>query len=163
VEAVALGALALTPGVRLKDVLTRGVSLRTWDRRSRAHRWHPLFVAGQSWPTEQPLELVLACGVEGQRQLELVLGEPQPESRAEVVFENGLPVLRSRPAGEAQVRPWSAEPRLLALATPGRQGVDRLRLRFAIDAEGTLAVEGEDLEVVGPEGRFGPLPLGPVR
>jgi molecular chaperone DnaK (HSP70) len=163
VEAVALGALALTPGVRLRDVLTRGVSLRTWDRRSRAHRWHPLFVAGQSWPTEQPLELVLACGVEGQRQLELVLGEPQPESRAEVVFENGLPVLRGRPAGEARVEPWSAAPRLLPLATPGRQGEDRLRLRFAIDPEGTLAVEGEDLEVAGPEGQFGPWRLGPVR
>lgn len=163
VEAVALGALALTPGVRLRDVLTRGVSLRTWDRRSRGHRWHPLFVAGQSWPTEQPLELMLACGVEGQRQLELVLGEPQPESRAEVVFEKGLPVLRSRPAGEARVEPWSAAPRLLALATAGRQGEDRLRLRFSIDADGMLVVEGEDLEMEGSAGLFGPFHLGPVR
>jgi molecular chaperone DnaK (HSP70) len=163
VEAVALGALALTPGVRLKDVLTRGVSLRTWDRRSREHRWHPLFVAGQSWPTAEPLELVLACGEEDQRQLELVLGEPQPESRAEVVFEAGLPVLRGRPAGEARVEPWSAAPTLVPLAPPGRRGVDRLRLRFGIDAEGTLVVEGDDLEVEAPEGRLGPLRLGPVR
>jgi hypothetical protein len=41
--------------------------------------------------------------------------------------------------------------------------VDRLRLRFAIDAEGTLVVEGDDLEVEPPEGRLGPLRLGPVR
>jgi hypothetical protein len=84
VEAVALGALALTPGVRVRDVLARGVSLRCWDRRSSAHRWHPLFMAGQSWPTEQPLELVLACSRDGQEELELVLGEPLPEERAEV-------------------------------------------------------------------------------
>lgn len=87
VEAVALGALALTPGVRVRDVLARGVSLRCWDRRSGCHRWHPLFMAGQSWPTDQPLELVLACSRDGQDQLELVLGEPLPEERAEVVFE----------------------------------------------------------------------------
>jgi hypothetical protein len=52
---------------------------------------------------------------------------------------------------------------LLPLATPGRRGVDRLRLRFAIDAEGALVVEGEDLEADAPEGGFGPLRLGPVR
>ena len=40
VEAVALGALRLTPGVTVKDVLQRGVSLRCWDQRSAEHRWH---------------------------------------------------------------------------------------------------------------------------
>ena len=163
VEAVALGALALTPGVRLRDVLSRGVSLRTWDQRSGAHRWHPLFVAGQSWPTEEPLELVLACSEEGQRELELVFGEPEQESRAEVVFEAGLPVLRSRQAGEARVRPWGGSPLLLKLATPGRQGDDRLRLRFGIDADGLLRLEGEDLKAGGAEPAIGPVRLGPVR
>lgn len=163
VEAVALGALALTPGVRLQDVLTRGVSLRIWDQRSQAHRWHPLFVAGQGWPTERPLDIVLACSEEGQHQLEIVLGEPQPESRAEVVFEGGLPVLRSRPAGEAAVRPWSTPPLVLPLASPGRRGEDRLRLRFAIDREGALVLEGEDLALDDPGGRLESWRLGPVR
>jgi molecular chaperone DnaK (HSP70) len=160
VEAVALGALALTPGVRLRDVLARGVSLRCWDQRSGDHHWHPLFVAGQAWPTEQPLELVLACSRDDQREMELVLGEPIPEARAEVVFEAGLPVLRGRPAGEARVEAWSPGPGPLPLASPGQRGVDRLRLRFGIDAAGQLAVEGEDL-VAG--GTIGPIRLGPVR
>ena len=163
VEAVALGALALTPGVRLRDVLARGVSLRTWDQRSRAHRWHPLFVAGQSWPTEQPLELVLACSEEEQRQVELVFGEPEPESRAEVVYDQGLPVLRSRPAGEARVSAWSGAPLRLPLDPPGRRGDDRLRLRFHIDANGDLQLEGEDLLASGGAGGIGPQRLGPVR
>jgi molecular chaperone DnaK (HSP70) len=159
VAAVALGALALTPNVRLQDVLSRGVSLRCWDRRRERHHWHPLFVAGQSWPTEQPLELVLACSEDGQRELELVLGEPRLEQRSEVVFEAGLPVLRAQPAGEPAVAPWPAGPTPLALASPGQSGVDRLRLRFRIDSEGQLRVGGHDLGTGAdlPERRLGPV------
>ena len=160
VEAVALGALALTPGVRVRDVLARGVSLRCWDQRSGNHHWHPLFVAGQSWPTEAPLELVLACSRHDQTELELVLGEPLPEERGEVIFEAGLPLLRRRPAGAARVEPWPLAPPALPLAPGGPIGTDRLRLRFAINGEGILMLEAEDLL----DGRHhGPQALGPVR
>ncbi len=145
VEAVALGALALTPGVRLKDVLARGVSLRCWDQRGGEHRWHPLFLAGQSWPTDQPLELVLSCSRDEQSSLELVLGEPIEEERSEVVFVDGLPQVRRRPAGEARTEPWSRQPPPVTLDPPGTCGIDRLRLRFSIDAEGQLLLESEDL------------------
>lgn len=160
VEAVALGALALTPSVQLRDVLRRGVSLRCWDQRLGAHRWHPLFVAGQPWPSAQPLELVLACSRDGQQELELVLGEPAAEERGEVVFRDGLPVLRRRPAGEARVEPWGVQPRPLPLQPPGQRGEDRLKLRFSVDGEGQLRLEGQDLLSGAP------LPaqnLGPVR
>ena len=162
VEAVALGALRLTPGVAIRDVLTRGVSLRCWDRRSARHHWHPLFVAGQPWPSAEPLELVLAASRDGQRQLELVLGEPGQDSRAEVVFEAGLPVLRRRSAGAAAVTPWDAPPLTLPLRHPGQQGRDCLRLRFRIDREGMLVVEGEELTAEGPGQALAPRPLGPV-
>ncbi|MEB3263747.1 MAG: Hsp70 family protein [Synechococcus sp.] len=145
VEAVVLGALALTPGVQVQDVLHQGVSLRCWDRRSGRHHWHPLFVAGQAWPTNAPLELVLACQREGQEAVELVLGEPLAEQRSEVVFREGVPVLRARPAGSAPVRPWSRQPDPLPLDPPGQQGEDRLRLRFSIDPRGQLLLEAEDL------------------
>jgi molecular chaperone DnaK (HSP70) len=160
VEAVALGALALTPNVQLKDVLARGVSLRCWDQRSRQHHWHPLFVAGQSWPTEQPLELVLACSRDGQQAVELVLAEPLGERRREVVFEGGMPVLRQREAGAAAVAPWPEQPPPLPLDPPGRAGDDRLRLRFSIDADGQLQLQVHDLmrDEQGPA-----INLGPVR
>jgi hypothetical protein len=58
------------------------------------------------------------------------------------------------------VKAWSPLPAPLPLASPGRRGVDRLRLRFGIDADGQLVVEGEDLE---ESGRIGPIRLGPVR
>lgn len=160
VEAVALGALALTPGVRVNDVLSHGVSLRCWDRRSACHHWHALFVPGQSWPTERPLELVLACQQDGQQELELIFGEPLDEQRREVVFEAGLPVLRSRQAGEAGVRRWSQPPVALPLDPPGSQGVDRLRLAFGIDGQGQLVLTVTDLLTQEQEP---PRPLGPVR
>lgn len=160
VEAVALGALALTPGVQVKDVLARGVSLRCWEQRSGRHHWHPLFVAGQSWPTDQPLELVLACSCDGQQELELMLGDPLDEQRREVVFEAGLPVLRSRNAGAVGVQPWAQPTTTLPLNPPGQRGQDRLRLCFRIDTESQLLMDTTDL--LSGE-RRGPIRLGAVR
>ena len=160
VEAVALGALRLTPGVAVKDVLRRGVSLRCWDQRSAEHRWHPLFLAGQPWPSEQPLQLVLGCSRSGQSNLELVLGEPQPEERSEVVFVDGLPVLRRQSAGTARVDPWPLQPQAIALSPAGEPGQDRLELNFSIDAQGELRVEGRDLLTQEP---IPPQRLGSVR
>ena len=160
VEAVALGALALTPGLRLQDVLSHGVSLRCWDQRAGTHRWHPLFLPGQGWPTANPLELVLAASREGQGELELVLGEPIAEDRAEVVFENGLPVLRQRPAGSSRVVPWVHQPQALPLDPPGVQGEDCLRLCFAINTEGELTLSGRDLRT---NAEIPARALGPVR
>ena len=160
VQAVAMGALSLTPGVTVKDVLSRGVSLRCWDQRSGEHRWHPLFVAGQPWPSEKPLRLVLACSREEQEQLELVLGEPSGEERSEVVFVDGLPTLRRQPAGSAAVRGWEQQPEALPLVPPGSPGSDRWELNFSIDADGCLLLEGRDL-LSGAA--LTPRPLGRLR
>jgi molecular chaperone DnaK (HSP70) len=160
VEAVALGALALTPGVRVRDVLRHGICLRCWDQRSSRHHWQPLFVAGQTWPSERPLEIVLACSSPNQRSLELVLGEPDNERRSEVVFEAGLPVLRPRPAGQARVMPWSEQPPDLDLDVPGQPGEDCLQLSFSVNDQGQLVLEVTDLR----SGRLSaPQLLGPVR
>jgi hypothetical protein len=48
----------------------------------------------------------------------------------------------------------------LPLALPGQKGEDCLRLRFAIDAEGQLRLQGEDLRAGVP---LTPRCLGPVR
>ena len=163
VEAVAMGALALTPGVQVKDVLARGVSLRCWDQRGGCHHWHPLFMAGQSWPTEQPLELVLACSEDRQEELELVLGEPIADNRSEVVFQAGVPVLLQAAAGSSRVEPWAPSPLPVRLNPPGERGVDRLRLRFSIDPDGQLVVVAEDLQASDATSSMGPWRLGPVR
>jgi hypothetical protein len=143
----------------VRDVLSRGVSLRCWDQRSAEHRWHPLFVAGQPWPSTHPLELVLACSSPQQSQLELVLGEPASDERREVVFVDGLPVLRRRPAGSPRVIPWEQQPQPLPLSPAGEPGQDRWELAFRINAEGLLVVQGRDRlsQTALPEQRLGRL------
>lgn len=167
IEAVALGALALTPGVAIRDVLSRGVSLRCWDQRLGGHRWHPLFLPGQSWPTEHPLELVLACSEPDQRVVELVLGEPDSEERHEVIYRDGVPMLRAQPAGQTEVRAWSGDPVTLPIQAPVVAGEDRLRLRFAINRDAELTVEWLDLNMAAAERgdppRIQRLTLGMVR
>ncbi|AII48557.1 molecular chaperone DnaK [Synechococcus sp. KORDI-52] len=145
VEAVALGALQLTPGVAIRDVLQHGVSLRFWDQRSNSHRWHPLFVAGQPWPSPSPLDLVLAASQTGQRSLELVLGEPSPQGSHSVVFIDGLPTLQEQTAGEVSHQAWPGAPLVLPLDPAGERGEDCLRLRWSIDGQAQLQLEINDL------------------
>lgn len=159
IEAVASGALSLTPGVRVRDVLQRGVSLRCWDRRSGTHHWHPLFVPGQTWPTETPFVLVLAGGDNEQQAIELVLGEPENQARHDVVFINGLPTLRGS-SGTPRVQTWETRAAKLPLNPPGNPGEDCLRLKFFLNEQAQLIVEGEDLRT----GESLPQQmLGPVR
>ena len=145
VEAVVLGALQLTPGVSVRDVLNHGVSLRIWDQRSHSHRWHPLFVAGQPWPSTVPLELRMAASRPGQTELELVLGEPSAEGRHDVVFIDGMPTLRRRDAGETTHQIWDGPEVVLPLDPPGDAGEDCLKLELRIDSEAQLTVEITDL------------------
>lgn len=57
----------------------------------------------------------------------------------------GMPVLRDTSAGEVRVRPWPDQPAPLVLEPPGRQGEDRLRLRFSINTNAELELESTDL------------------
>ena len=93
---------AMTPALQVMDVLQHGISLRCWDRRLQNQRCNRCFCSSR--PTPQPLELVLASRAD-QACVELQLGTPSGESRAEVVLSMGCHV-RQR-AGEASVRPWN--------------------------------------------------------
>ncbi len=138
VDAVALGGLRLTPGVQVRDVLQNGVSLQVWDRRSREHRWQPIYMAGQPWPSLDPLELVLSASRDGQHSIELVLGEPAGGDRHEVVYVDGVPTLQSRAHGPALHQPWPTAPLQIELDPTGQAGEDCIRLRFEIDDQAQL-------------------------
>ena len=160
VTAVALGALQLTPGVAIRDVLQHGVSLRFWDQRSNSHRWHPLFVAGQPWPSPAPLELVLAASRDEQVELELVFGEPSAERSFRVIEVNGVPTLQREEEGDLRHQPWPDVTVSLPLDPPGRVGEDCLQLRLQVDADARLQATVTDLRT----GRCLPdLSLGHVR
>ncbi len=149
VEAVAVGALSLTPGVKVKDVLNKGISLRCWDQRSAAHIWHPLFLPGQTWPTSSGLEIVLSTSKNNQREIELILGEINLKGTNEVIYINGMPTIKQINPSLAP-KQWSEIPITINLEKPGNAGDDCLRLKFNIDEKAILFVEGKDLRNNNP-------------
>ncbi|QNJ19112.1 chaperone protein DnaK [Synechococcus sp. A18-25c] len=148
--AVAKGALSLTPGVRLQDLLQKGISLRCWNRRSHAHHWHPLFMRGQPWPSSQPLELVLSASNPDQTIVELVLGEAQPHMRHEVVMVDGLPQVLETSESWTNVNRRDGITCELPLVPPGQPGEDCLKLRFHLNDKAELILEGDDLRTGAP-------------
>ena len=144
IETVAVGALNLTPGVTIKDVLQKGVSLRCWDEARKEHLWHPLFLPGQTWPTQKGLEIILAATKNNQLEIELLIGEPSLEGSQEIIYINGVPVIKES-STETKVIPWSELPIHIELNPPGNAGEDCVKLNFTIDNDSHLIMQGVDI------------------
>ncbi len=145
VEAVAVGALMLTPGVSIKDVLQKGVSLRCWNQKKKQHIWHPLFMPGQPWPTSKPLEIILGASVEDQKVIELVIGEDNNENSHEIIYVNGIPTIKDIPIQNRINTAKEGNSILINLSPPGMLGDDCIKLQFNINEDCDLEIEGTDL------------------
>ncbi len=144
IEAIALGALNLTPGVQIKDVLNKGVSLRCWNKKNEKHIWHPLFLAGQTWPTNKPLEIILAASLNNQLSIDLIIGEPQEEGSNEIVYINGLPTVKTIESKD-KIKKINNTIISIPIDPPGEIGQDCIKLIFNINDNCQLEVEGLDL------------------
>ena len=144
IEAIALGALHLTPGVQIKDVLNKGVSLRCWNKKNEKHIWHPLFLAGQTWPTNKPLEIILAASINSQLSIDLIIGEPQEEGSNEIIYTNGLPTLITIESKD-KIKKITNTIISIPVDPPGEIGQDCIKLIFNINDNCQLEVEGVDL------------------
>ena len=144
IEAIALGALRLTPGVKVKDVLNKGVSLRCWNKKNEKHIWHPLFLAGQPWPTNKPLEIILAASTNNQLCIDLVIGEPQEEGSHEITYIDGLPTLKKTESKD-EIKKLNNTIISIPLDPPGEIGQDCIKLSFNINDNSQLEIEGIDL------------------
>ncbi|WP_052042672.1 Hsp70 family protein [Prochlorococcus sp. MIT 0601] len=145
IEAVAIGALSLTPGVSIKDILTKGVCLRCWEQKSKKHIWHPLFLPGQPWPTSKPLEIILASSKENQEEIELRIADYDSDGSNEIVYINGMPTIKETSSEVSQV-PWESTPLLIQLRSPINSGEDCIKLNFSIDYNCNLLVEVIDIK-----------------
>ena len=144
IEAIALGALHLTPGVQIKDVLNKGVSLKCWNKKNEKHIWHPLFLAGQTWPTNKPLEIILAASINSQLSIDLIIGEPQEEGSNEIIYTNGLPTLKTIESKD-KIKKITNTIISIPVDPPGEIGQDCIKLIFNINDNCQLEVEGVDL------------------
>ena len=148
-EAIAQGALQLNLGIQLQDFLYHSYGIRYWDRRQNRHNWHPLIIAGQSYPMSEPVELVLGASVDNQPSIELIIGELGSQTGAtEVYFDGDRLITRRLNQGQTQVQPLNDREgaRMIAQLTPaGYPGSDRIKVLFQVDAQRFLRMTVEDL------------------
>ncbi len=143
IESIAVGALAMTPGVKIKDILNKGISIRLFNKREQKHFWHPIFCKGQTWPTEKPFELILQASTEGQNIFEIIIGETITKRDYDVIFENGLPKL-SEFQNEEEVLKWNKKPLKISLKNGCKIGEDCLKLYFRIAKDSSLYIRCQD-------------------
>jgi len=145
IESIALGALAMTPGVKIKDILNKGLSIRLFNKREQKHFWHPIFCKGQTWPTENPFKLILQASKNNQKIFEIIIGETQKERAYDVIFENGLPKL-SEVQNEEEIIKWKKKPLKIVLENESNLGEDNLKLFFKITKQADLSVKCFDIK-----------------
>jgi len=145
IESIALGALAMTPGVKIKDILTKGLSIRLFNKREQKHFWHPIFCKGQTWPTENPFKLILQASKNNQKIFEIIIGETKKEREYDVIFENGLPKL-SEVQSEEEIIRWDKKPLKIELKNKFNIGEDNLKLFFRITKKADLLVKCFDIK-----------------
>ena len=145
IESIALGALAMTPGVKIKDILTKGISIKLFNRREQKQFWHPIFCKGQTWPTENPFKLVLQASKNNQKIFEIIIGETKKEREYDVIFENGLPKL-SEVQNEEEIIKWDKKPFKIVLENKSNIGEDNLTLFFKINEKADLLVKYFDIK-----------------
>jgi len=150
IESIALGALGMTPGVKIKDILTKGLSIRLFNKREQKHFWHPIFYKGQTWPTENPFKLILQASKKNQKIFEIIIGETKKDREYDVIFENGLPKI-SEIQSEEEIVKWDKEPLKIELKNQSNLGEDNLTLFFKITKKAYLLVKCFDIkdELVG--------------
>ncbi len=147
IESIALGALAMTPGVKIKDILNKGLSIRLFNKREQKHFWHPIFCKGQTWPTENSFKLILQASKNNQKIFEIIIGETQKERAYDVIFENGLPKL-SEVQNEEETIKWDKKPLKIVLKNKINIGEDSLKLFFKITKSADLLVKCFDIKDV---------------
>jgi len=157
IESIALGALAMTPGVKIKDILTKGLSIRLFNKKEQKHFWHPIFCKGQTWPTENPFILILQASKNNQKIFEIIIGETKKERSYDVIFENGLPKL-SEVQNEEEIIKWDKKPLKIVLKNKSNVGEDNLKLFFKITKSADLLVNCFDIN----DGFIGEFNLGNI-
>ena len=145
IESIALGALAMTPGVKIKDIFDKGLSIRLFNKREQKHFWHPIFCKGQTWPTENPLRLILQASTNNQEIFEIIIGETQKDRVYDVIFENGLPKL-SDIQNEEEIIKWDKKALKIVLNNKSNLGEDTLKLFFKITNNANLLVKCFDIK-----------------
>ena len=135
----------MTPGVKIKDILNKGLSIRLFNKREQKHFWHPIFCKGQTWPTDTPFKLILQASKKKPKIFEIIIGETQKDRTYDVIFENGLPKL-SEVQNKEEIMKWDKKPLKIILKNKSNIGEDNLTLFFKINEKADLLVKYFDIK-----------------
>lgn len=147
-EAIAQGALQLNQGIEVQDFLYHSYGVRYWDRRNKCHNWHSIIRAGQAYPMNEPVELVLGASIDNQPSIELIVGELGQETGGTEVYFDGDRLITRQLSGKTSVQALNDRDgaRNIAQLTPtGSPGRDRIKIQFWVDAQRSLRINVEDL------------------
>ena len=147
-EAIAVGALQVAQSVEVQDFLYHSYGIRYWNRRTKAHDWHPIIDQGQAYPTAKVKELVLGASRPNQTSIELIIGELSTDTTTEVFWDGDRLVTRTAATQANIVQPLNDSDTARSIAQlepPGNPGRDRLKLLFSINTERNLCITVEDL------------------
>lgn len=147
-EAIAQGALQLNQGIEVQDFLYHSYGVRYWDRRNKCHNWHSIIRAGQAYPMNEPVEIVLGASIDNQPSIELIVGELGQETGGTEVYFDGDRLITRQLSGKTSVQSLNDRDgaRNIAQLTPtGSPGSDRIKIQFWVDAQRSLRINVEDL------------------
>lgn len=149
--AVAEGALQVAAGYGLDDYLIHSYGIRFLDEKD-THDYDEIIPMGSRYPTESPIDVILAAAHEGQTEVEFVIGEIDTDSISmlEVQYEDGQAVFVAQ-AGQSgeQIIPLNegdAIKSLVKLDPPGQPGSNRLKASFMIDDRRQLRLTVTDIQ-----------------
>jgi molecular chaperone DnaK (HSP70) len=149
-EAVCHGALKLTLGMGLDDLLYHSYAIRHLSPHNLQHEWEEIIGPGTRYPLEEPLTVVLAASRDGQDALELVIGEVDEAAGgvSEVRFGERSLLMVEGAVELRKVAPLNDQDGARTLAyldPPGKAGHDRIKADFEVDSNRTLRVTVTDL------------------
>ena len=148
-DAIATGALQVSQTLEIEDFLYHSYGVRYWNRQKNAHDWQPIINAGQPYPTNKPVELILGASSPNQSKVELIIGEMgEQTSNTEVYFDGDRLVTRTTAITNQSVQPLNDREEAMTIARLdplGNPGKDRLLVQFNIDAQRYLRITVKDL------------------
>lgn len=142
--AIVEGALQVAIGSGVDDTLIHSYGLRHLENGQ--HRYDEIIPAGSKIPLTHPVEMILGAAHGNQAEIELVVGEIDPEQSGGLLLtmQDGELVMQM---AELAVVPLNLDqPTRVNLKPVGQLGEERLKAAFMVDAERRLCVTITDTQ-----------------
>jgi molecular chaperone DnaK (HSP70) len=147
-EAVSHGALGLTQIARLDDYLRHGYCIRVWEPYSLTYNYFPLFEPGTNYPCKREEALTLQVAVKGQTEIRLDIGEIAETTMAEIIYDDRGRMNSSAINKQSQYHSLDRNQDVIPLARlepPGKLGINRISVNFAVTEQRILIATVTDL------------------